>query len=113
MTFPMLGQAVDRRTLVKSAFALGAAAVASPFVITARAADTVKIGFANPLLYSLPRAAYQDVVPHRTLHYASVAASYLGTFNVGSTQRTARGYDNITGRGTPNGAILVRLESAF
>jgi len=71
------------------------------------------IGFANPLLYSLPRAAYQDVVPHRTLHYASVAASYLGTFNVGSTQRTARGYDNITGRGTPNGAILVRLESAF
>ncbi len=43
------GPAVDRRTLVKSALALGAATVASPFVITARAADVVKIGFANPL----------------------------------------------------------------
>ena len=41
--------AVSRRTLVKSALALGAAQIASPFVITARAADTVKIGFCNPL----------------------------------------------------------------
>ena len=41
--------AVSRRTLVKSALALGAAQVASPFVRTARAADTVKIGSANPL----------------------------------------------------------------
>jgi branched-chain amino acid transport system substrate-binding protein len=40
---------VDRRTLVKSALALGAASIASPFVITARAADTLKLGFANPL----------------------------------------------------------------
>ncbi len=40
---------VDRRTLVKSAVALGAAQIASPFVVTARAADVVKIGFANPL----------------------------------------------------------------
>jgi branched-chain amino acid transport system substrate-binding protein len=40
---------VNRRTLVKSALALGASAVASPFVLTARAADTVKLGFANPL----------------------------------------------------------------
>src|SRR5271156_6253847 len=40
---------VDRRTIVKSALALGVAQLASPFVITARAADTVKLGFANPL----------------------------------------------------------------
>lgn len=40
---------VDRRTLIKSALGAGVATVAKPFVITARAADTVKIGFANPL----------------------------------------------------------------
>jgi branched-chain amino acid transport system substrate-binding protein len=40
---------VDRRKIVKSALALGAAQLASPFVITARAADVVKLGFANPL----------------------------------------------------------------
>ena len=70
------------------------------------------IGFANPLLYSLPQHAFLDVVPNAPLHYSSVAASYLGTFNVGSgSQSTAVGYDNITGRGTPNGPSLIRLES--
>jgi branched-chain amino acid transport system substrate-binding protein len=47
---------VDRRTVVKSALALGASSVASPFVITARAADNIKIGFTNPL--TGPYAAY-------------------------------------------------------
>jgi len=49
VTFETPTPAVDRRTLVKSALALGAAAVASPFVVTARAADVVKFGYANPL----------------------------------------------------------------
>ena len=49
MTFLTPAPALDRRTLVKSALALGAAAVASPYVITARAADVVKYGFCNPL----------------------------------------------------------------
>lgn len=40
---------IDRRTLVKAAALAGVAQVASPFVITARAADTVKIGLDNPL----------------------------------------------------------------
>ncbi|HLY00735.1 MAG TPA: ABC transporter substrate-binding protein [Roseiarcus sp.] len=40
---------VDRRKLVKSGAALAAAQFASPFVIRARAADTVKIGIDNPL----------------------------------------------------------------
>ena len=39
----------DRRTLVKAAALGGIAQLASPFVITARAADNVKIGFDNPL----------------------------------------------------------------
>ena len=49
MTVETLAPAVDRRTVLKSALAIGVAQVASPFVITARAADMVKIGFANPL----------------------------------------------------------------
>ena len=40
---------MTRRVIVKSGFALAAAGVAAPFVITARAADTVKIGLDNPL----------------------------------------------------------------
>jgi branched-chain amino acid transport system substrate-binding protein len=40
---------VDRRNLLKSAVAVGVAGVASPFVQTARAAETVKIGLDNPL----------------------------------------------------------------
>src|SRR5262244_2655199 len=38
-----------RRALLKAGLALGAAQFAAPFVITARAADTVKIGLDNPL----------------------------------------------------------------
>lgn len=40
---------LSRRSLVKVAALAGVAQVASPFVITARAADTVKIGLDNPL----------------------------------------------------------------
>src|SRR5579871_869343 len=40
---------LDRRTLLKTALAAGAVQIASPFVIRARAADTVKIGLDNPL----------------------------------------------------------------
>src|SRR5271156_3220073 len=49
VTFVTPAAMVDRRTIVKSALALGAVQLASPFVLTARAADTVKLGFANPL----------------------------------------------------------------
>ena len=40
---------MDRRELVKSGLVLAAAQLASPFVISARAADAVKIGLDNPL----------------------------------------------------------------
>src|ERR1022692_2139013 len=40
---------VSRRTIIKAAAAVGAVQLAGPFVITARAADTVKIGLDNPL----------------------------------------------------------------
>jgi branched-chain amino acid transport system substrate-binding protein len=40
---------IDRRRLVKSGLALGAAQFASPFVLRAHAADAVRIGLDNPL----------------------------------------------------------------
>jgi len=40
---------LNRRAVVKGSLALGAAQLASPFVIRARAEDTVKIGLDNPL----------------------------------------------------------------
>jgi branched-chain amino acid transport system substrate-binding protein len=40
---------LDRRSVLKVAAAAGIAQLAAPFVITARAADTVKIGLDNPL----------------------------------------------------------------
>jgi branched-chain amino acid transport system substrate-binding protein len=40
---------LDRRIIMKAAAAAGVAQLASPFVLTARAADTVKIGLDNPL----------------------------------------------------------------
>ena len=40
---------IDRRTILKAAAMAGVAQVAAPFVITARAADEVKIGFDNPI----------------------------------------------------------------
>jgi branched-chain amino acid transport system substrate-binding protein len=49
MKFDVLSTKLDRRTVMKTALAAGVAQVASPFVITARAAETVKIGLDNPL----------------------------------------------------------------
>ena len=45
----ILAGKVNRRTVIKTAVAAGVAQMAAPFIITARAADTVKIGLDNPL----------------------------------------------------------------
>lgn len=44
-----LSKNLDRRTMLKAAALAGVAQIASPFVVTARAADVVKIGLDNPL----------------------------------------------------------------
>jgi branched-chain amino acid transport system substrate-binding protein len=49
MTNDPLKLAVKRRTFLKTAAALGAMQVASPFIISARGEETVKIGLDNPL----------------------------------------------------------------
>src|SRR5690348_9313120 len=47
---------LDRRTVIKTAALAGVAQIASPFVITARAADAIKIGMVDPLtgVYAAP-----------------------------------------------------------
>src|ERR1700722_3191706 len=49
MTKNSIATKLDRRTIIKAAALAGAAQFASPFVWSARAADTVKIGLDNPL----------------------------------------------------------------
>ena len=49
MTSDMFSKRIDRRTVIKTAALAGVAQITSPFVITARAADNVKIGLDNPL----------------------------------------------------------------
>ncbi len=56
---------LSRRSLVKVAALAGVAQVASPFVITARAEDVVKIGLDNPLTgtYAADRQERDDRLP--------------------------------------------------
>ncbi|HXP29739.1 MAG TPA: ABC transporter substrate-binding protein [Stellaceae bacterium] len=49
MTKEGLSGRLDRRTIIKATAAAGLVQIAAPFVITARAAETVKIGLDNPL----------------------------------------------------------------
>src|SRR5689334_17550341 len=43
------GKGVSRRTIIKGAAAAGVLQLTGPFIISARAADTVKLGLDNPL----------------------------------------------------------------
>jgi subtilase family serine protease len=70
-----------------------------------------RIGFANPLLYSLPAGAFHDIKARRTpLAVTTPTASALVTLDRDSTLFTANGYDNVTGRGTPVGPSFVAAE---
>jgi subtilase family serine protease len=75
------------------------------------------IGFANPLLYSLPASAYHDI--QHVANAGVVRSNFVNSvdasdgyayifrsfdFTTGLTIHTVPGYDNVTGRGTVNGA---------
>jgi len=49
MTASFRDKGLNRRTVIKAAAAAGVSQIAAPFVVTAWAADEVKIGFDNPL----------------------------------------------------------------
>ncbi|MCW2817635.1 MAG: hypothetical protein JWR42_422 [Marmoricola sp.] len=94
---------------------IGGTSLACPLIAgiqaVAQQGRRTPIGFANPLLYSLEKQAFTDVTPQkRPIRFASTVGSYTGTFEAGDTQRTRPGYDDITGRGTPNGQEFLSGE---
>jgi len=94
--------------------AIGGTSLACPLIAGIQAVAeqnrSFSIGFANPLLYSMKKSAFTDVTPKAPLHFASVAGNYTGTFETGDTQASRYGYDDITGRGTPNGTTFLKAE---
>jgi hypothetical protein len=83
-----------------------------------------RIGFANPLIYALPSGAFHDVL-HRddAVVRADFANSENGSdgilfstrsFDQTFTLHTTAGYDDVTGRGTPNddGSYIASLATA-
>ncbi len=76
-------------------------------------------GFANPALYAAPASAYRDVVaPASPL--AAVRADFVNgenasggmsysarSLNQTGTLHTIPGYDDVTGRGTPDGVAFL------
>lgn len=68
------------------------------------------IGFANPLLYRLTSTAFHDVkssnAPDHPLAMMTVSGRTLITMDSDSSLTDTRGYDDTTGRGTPNGLVF-------
>ena len=107
-----------------SEYRLGGTSLSSPLVagIMALANQYAghDLGFANPLLYSIDASAFNDIVdPSSTVAVARVnyangvnardGLTYsLRTMNQTGTLHTIPGYDDVTGRGTPNGWSFLR-----
>ncbi|MEO7131009.1 MAG: hypothetical protein ABIZ07_06505, partial [Dermatophilaceae bacterium] len=81
-----------------------------------------RIGFANPLIYSLAkRGVYFDVTPQgdpgnvrvdyiNGLNDAAGTRATVRTFDHDSSLKTARGWDTVTGVGTPTAKYLRTLQ---
>jgi subtilase family serine protease len=70
------------------------------------------IGFANPLLYAMPSASFHDVnwptnVP---IDFMTTSGHTLLVMNTDTSLSNAKGYDDATGRGTPNGLAFLLTE---
>lgn len=94
---------------VYGTYGIGGTSLACPVFagIQALASQGLKhrIGFANPVLYRLAGSrAYHDVAPQRSpVAVTNPSGSYLVTFDKDSSLYTAKGYDQVTGVGSPNG----------
>jgi subtilase family serine protease len=108
-------------------FRIGGTSLSSPLMAgimaVAQQARGSRIGFANPLLYSLPSSALNDVQ-----HIADLAVVRVDYFNAESfadrvqisvrtmdvtfTLHTAAGYDDVTGLGSPNANFVAAVASA-
>jgi subtilase family serine protease len=75
-----------------------------------------RIGFANPLLYVASIfGALRDVKPLASPQAVAVRAGVITTFDdeAGQAIHVARGYDDVTGLGSPRGRAFVAGVSAF
>ena len=104
-------------------FRLGGTSLSSPLMAgimaLAQQRKGSSIGFANPAIYAASAGAFHDVVdPASTV--AVVRADYVNSqdasngvlysirrMNVTFTLHTTPGYDDVTGRGTPNGSTFL------
>jgi subtilase family serine protease len=103
-------------------FRIGGTSLSSPLMAgimaVAQQRKGSRIGFANPTIYSLPPSAFHDITDPAT-QQAVVRADFANgedatngilysvrTFNVTFTLHTIAGYDDVTGRGTPNDTFL-------
>jgi branched-chain amino acid transport system substrate-binding protein len=65
MAYAGLTHRLDRRTLIKAGAAVGAAQIASPFVIAARGESPIKIGMVDPLTGVYAAVAQNEVIGAR------------------------------------------------
>lgn len=107
-------------------YRLGGTSLASPLMAgimaDAQQASGRSIGFANPLLYSLPTSAFHDVthIPGAVVRvdYANTVDGSAGllysarTFDQTNTLATTPGYDDVTGLGSPSDGFLSAVASA-
>ncbi len=105
-------------------YPIGGTSVACPLfagvVALAEQKHKHALGFINPKLYKLPGSAFRDIVPgpkqgtvavifNNQLDATQGTTTIAATFDLESQSlKVTRGYDNMTGRGAPNGANFLR-----
>jgi hypothetical protein len=67
-------------------------------------------GFANPTLYKASKkAAFKDILPAAAPTAVAIRAGVIATFDYqGLTIHTGKGWDTVTGLGSPNGASFFK-----
>jgi subtilase family serine protease len=107
-------------------YRIGGTSLSSPLMAgimaDAQGLSGTTIGFANPLIYGLPAGAFHDVThvagAVARADYANSEDGSSGilysvrTFDKQFTLATTPGYDDVTGRGTPNGSFLGAIAAA-
>jgi len=122
LTFPKGGGEPIYSESVTGGTSLACPLVAG-LVAAAQQGQAVPFGFLNPVLYKLYRTdAFHDTLPitshspvtERVMYCAPVFCHVKALVTVddqnpgGTSQVTLRGYDNMTGLGTPNGPAFIR-----
>ena len=109
-------------TIKYSEYRIGGTSLSSPLIAGIMALADQKAGhphgFVNPLLYSIPSSAFNDVT-HPASTVAVVRTNYnngvdataglsfvLRTMDQTLSLQTTAGYDDVTGRGTPTSTFL-------